>query len=211
MKKLGLRWLQALEAMSDVMLTSLYFVLCSIPVVTIGASATAMHYALRNVHDNNGSVTKDFFSSFKRNFRQATVIWLILLVAGALLLGNFWLLQDWQSTLTPVIKIAMTVMSVLILTEAAMVFPMLARFENSIDALMRNSLILAMLHPFRTAGMIALTALPVAVSVLMPELFGVVVAVWTLGLCGGSAYLVQLLVIPMYDKNENAADSQKGM
>lgn len=211
MKKLGLRWLQALETMCDIMLAGLYFVLCSIPIVTIGASATAMHYALRQHHDDNGSLTKDFFASFKRNFRQATVIWLMLLAAAAIVLGNYWLLQDWENSATPIILAAMAVMSLLILVETVMVFPMLARFDNSIGGLMKNSLILAMLHPVRTAALAVITVLPVAVSVLLPELFSAVVAMWALGLCGGSAYLAQLLIIPMYNAIENSADSQEGM
>ena len=211
MKKLGQRFLQALESMFDIMLVGFCFVLCSIPVITVGASATAMHYALRRCHDKSGSVAKDFFSAFKVNFRQATVVWLILLAAGAALLCNYWLLQEWQSELTPVVRVAMGIMCVLVLAETVMVFPMIARFENSVAALMRNSLLLALLHPVRALALMALTALPVVLGWHLPELVPVVAAFWMLGLGGGSAYLAQRILIPVYDKIESAVQPQEGM
>lgn len=202
--------LEVVENAADMMLCSLYFVLCSIPLVTIGAAATAMHYALRRSHDCSGSPTKDFFSSFRHNFVQATVIWLVIAAIAAVLVGNFWLAQAWESELVPFVKAAIAVMGVLLLAETALVFPMLARFRNSIGQLMKNSLLLALLHPLKTLILIFFMVLPVGLSLVLPEKFSVIVTLWTLGLSGASAYLAQMLIIPIFDSLEKTGENQEG-
>lgn len=208
MEKKPLIKIETVEKAADMMLCSLYFVLCSVPLVTIGASATAMHYALRRCHDECGSTTKDFFSSFKRNFLQATGIWLILVLIGAALMGNFWLAQEWESGIVPFVKAAIAVAALLTLAETALVFPMLARFQNSVFGLMKNSLLLAMFHPVKTAVLIAFMVLPVGLSLLLPEFFSVIVALWSLGLSGASAYMAQMLIIPMFNQIEKPGEEE---
>ena len=80
----------------DILLLNILWTLCSVPIVTIGASTTAVYYVtLKLVRDEEGPTVRSFFRSFKENFKQATVIWLILLVAGLLIgfdlyfLGSF--------------------------------------------------------------------------------------------------------------------------
>lgn len=195
--------LGAFERMGDIMLCSILFVLCGIPIVTIGASATAMHYALRRCHDESGSLIKDFFSSFLRNFRQATCIWLILVAVGAVIVVNFWLVQEWTGEFAFVVQAALCIMSLLTLAEAGIAFPMLARFDNTVGSILKNSLMVAVFNPPQMLLSVAITALPVVLSLILPEMFSLIVAVWTLALCGAGAYLIQLLIIPIFNRMEH--------
>ena len=71
----------------DVMILNVLWVLCSIPVVTMGASTTAVYYVtLKLVRDEDGYTFRSYFRSFKENFKQATAIWLLLLGTGIILL-----------------------------------------------------------------------------------------------------------------------------
>ena len=70
----------------DVLILNVLWLVCSIPIVTIGASTTAMYYVtLKLARDEDGYTIRSFFKSFKENFRQATVIWLIFLAVVFLL------------------------------------------------------------------------------------------------------------------------------
>ena len=70
----------------DVLIVNLLWIVCSIPIVTIGASTTAMYYVtLRLARDDDGYTFRSFFKSFRENFKQATAIWLIFLTVGLLL------------------------------------------------------------------------------------------------------------------------------
>ena len=70
----------------DVLILNVLWIICSIPLVTMGASTTAVYYVtLKLVRDEEGPIIRSFFKSFKENLKQATVIWLILLMVGGLL------------------------------------------------------------------------------------------------------------------------------
>ena len=68
---------------------NLIWFICCIPIVTIGASTTALYYtSLKIVRDEDHSLGRMFFHSFRENFRQSTVLWLILLAVGLFLAGD---------------------------------------------------------------------------------------------------------------------------
>lgn len=66
----------------DVFLLGLLWFVCSIPLITIGASTTALYYSMvRCVKNDEGYAASMFFKAFKTNFRQATILWLIYAIA----------------------------------------------------------------------------------------------------------------------------------
>lgn len=69
----------------SVYLNVLWFI-CCIPVVTAGAATTALYYVtLKMAKNEEGGITKSFFKAFKENFKQSTIVWLILLALGIVL------------------------------------------------------------------------------------------------------------------------------
>lgn len=83
--------------LGDLILLNILWIVCSIPVFTIGASTTAVYYVtLKLARDEGDSTIRSFFHSFKSNFRQATAIWLILLAAGIVLGIDFWFFATGQ-------------------------------------------------------------------------------------------------------------------
>lgn len=72
-----------LNKIGDIVLANLLFILCSVPIVTIGPALTALyHCTLRSVKDNNNGTVKTFFRAFKDNFKQSLIVWLFLLGAN---------------------------------------------------------------------------------------------------------------------------------
>ena len=85
--------MQGLSKMADLMFVNLLALLCCIPIVTVGASMTALHYmALKIVRNEECYIARGFFKSFKQNLRQGTVIWLLQLLITAVLAGDFYLM-----------------------------------------------------------------------------------------------------------------------
>jgi uncharacterized membrane protein YesL len=73
--------LRVLGTLADLCLLNIMTLLGCLPIITAGASITAMHYVmLKMVRNQEGYIWKDFWKSFKENFGQATAIWSILLV-----------------------------------------------------------------------------------------------------------------------------------
>ena len=124
-------------------LNLLWFV-CSIPIVTIGASTTALYYAaLKVVRDEDSHVGAAFFRSFRQNFKQATVLWLILLGVGLFLGADGYILYHLRQTSSG----TMAVMWTLIL---AMVIAVGVLYVIVLEAMLKNAFLLGTHYLFAT-------------------------------------------------------------
>lgn len=136
-------------------LNVLWFV-CCLPIVTAGASTTALFYVtLKIAKDEEGNITKSFFRSFRQNFKKATIIWLILLVLGIFLVLDGYVFYHMHSenavwTLgTAIFFVALAAYAIILMY----IFPLLARFENTVKAMFLNSIMLGMRFLLCTALM----------------------------------------------------------
>lgn len=80
------------------------WLVCSLPIITLGASTTALCYSCMKLHHRDGYVTRNFFHSFKENFRQATILFLIFAAAGGMLLLDLILCGQGSPTSVKFIK-----------------------------------------------------------------------------------------------------------
>lgn len=81
----------ALTKAFDAVVTTFYFLICCIPIVTMGASLTAMWKTMMAISgDSCSGVTAKFFGAFRSEFKQSTAAWLIMLLLGLILGGNIW-------------------------------------------------------------------------------------------------------------------------
>ncbi len=157
-------------------LNILWFI-CSIPIFTIGASTTALYYTcLKIVRNEEGNVTKTFFKSFKENFRQATVIWLILFVIGSFLAFDFYVLYNLRlNTAMPMavfwtILLAILIGAIIIyLIVLFMIFPLQASVINTTPNMFKNAFLIGTHYLFA----------PILVFAVHFAMFYAVVAVFT--------------------------------
>lgn len=69
-------------------LTLIYLVFC-IPIVTVGAATTSLYYVSAKVLRHNRSyVWREFWHSFKTNFLQSTIAWVVTAIIVVLLWLN---------------------------------------------------------------------------------------------------------------------------
>lgn len=124
---------------------------CSIPIFTIGASTTALYYvSLKLVRDEEGNITKQFFTAFRSNFKKATLIWLPLLLIGTLLGVDGYIVYHLRFdnlfwTLCSALLIGAAILYFIVLLN---IFPLFARFENTIPATFKNALIMGLRYLF---------------------------------------------------------------
>ncbi len=139
----------------SVYLNILWFI-CCIPIITIGASTTALFYVTLKISKNEeGNITKAFFHSFKENLRQGTVIWLVLLAFGIILGIDGYVLYHMRfenvfwTLCTAVFCVAAAAYAIILMY----IFPLLARFDNTIGAMFKNALFIGVRFLFCTALM----------------------------------------------------------
>ena len=136
-----------LDKMADLIILNILFIVCGIPIITLGASATAMCYVTLKMRDKEeGSVFRNFFRAFRQNFAQATLIWIILMALAGFLLADYLLIRDLEGTDYQVIRIFLPLCAVLWGMVTLYVFFIQARFRNTIPNTFRNALALAFIN-----------------------------------------------------------------
>ncbi len=161
--------MQFLSRMADLLLLNVLTLLCSLPIVTAGAAQTALHYmCLKMAREEEGSITKGYFRSFARNFRQATAIWLLILVFLGMLVADFVILQKGMIPNAAWLRWPLMAVALLGGMTWMYVFAVLARFENGIWATIRNGFLLGAMQPFKTLLMAAVYILPWVILYHMP-------------------------------------------
>lgn len=188
-----------LNRVCDLMILNALFIFCCIPIVTIGASFTALHYVCyRMIRDEEGYISKDFFRSFRQNFPQSTFIWLFVIVVF-LLVGTDMVLMKNDVRFFP------TLLRYFIYADAAAVvaislyaFPLQARFENSIFGTLRNAVLLTIGAFPRTLAMLVVMAMPFLILFLFPQLLPILVMVGF----SAPAYACASLYAPVFRRME---------
>lgn len=122
---------------------NILWLVCSLPIVTIGASTTALIYSCMKLRKDEGYPTNNFFKSFKENFRQSTALWLIYLVVGAVIGAG---LIFWNYSTIPGSKIAWAILlaiGILYFISLMYVFAIQSKFVNTIKDTIRYSIFIA--------------------------------------------------------------------
>ena len=145
----------------DLLLLNILAIVCCIPVITVGASVTAAHYTALKIRKNEGYVIQNFFKSFRENFKQSTVLWLIL-AAHVAVAGAAWMLAgNMDGIMSMFVSGTIAVLLIITILGSVWIFPLQAKFINSISMTVKNALILAFKHLFRTLLMVVIYLLPI--------------------------------------------------
>ncbi len=159
-----------LSKMADLMILNVITLLLCIPVITAGDAMTALYYmTLKIVKGEETYIVRGYFKSFKENFKQATLIWILALVVGLILVGDFIILGGTTQTFGKVLKVLIMVIAVVYVFAMTYMFPVLSRFDNTIKNTIRNAFLMSVLSFPRTILMIVINALPMVLLILVPQ------------------------------------------
>ncbi len=171
-----------LTKIADLMVLNILFCVTSIPLITIGASWTALYsVTLKMVRDEEGSVSRSYFRSFRQNFRQATLLWLGVLVVLALLVLDIRVLNGMAEGTAPgLLRVGVEILALLGIMVLQYLFPSLARFEASLADTLKNACMMALAHLPKTALMTAAAVGAVWITLINNTTIAVGLMVWPL-------------------------------
>ena len=140
------RFWRFMDKIADVFFLGILWFIFSIPLVTIGASTTAMYqFTLKQADDEEGHVLPSFWRAFRKNFLPATALWLILLAGGLFLAVDVWACMN--ISLPPLVRVlcfgVLICLSILYLMTALYVFPILSRFQLPFKRILPHAFISA--------------------------------------------------------------------
>ncbi|MBO4608947.1 MAG: YesL family protein [Lachnospiraceae bacterium] len=135
------KFMAALTKMADLMWINILTLALCIPVITIGAALTAKDYMCYKILKNEDTgTTKGYFRSFKQNFKQATVIWIIMLFVIMLGIIDVFFVLGLQGDGTQIVRAVMFAFLFFIYIGCIMIFPVLARFDNTVKGTIKSGI-----------------------------------------------------------------------
>lgn len=121
------------------------WLICSLPIITIGASTTAVYYTtMRMARDEEGYIARDFFHSFKENFRQATIVWLLMLAFFIMIGVNWWTLSGSGSDLLRIFSHLFLSFFFIFALVSVYFLPLLSHFCVTVPQLLRSALFISL-------------------------------------------------------------------
>lgn len=178
-----------LTKVADVFILNLLLILFSIPIITIGPAITAMYYVtLKMVKDEDCYIFKSFLKSFKQNLKQGIAIWIVVLMIGMILFfdtkfmnGDYSNIVTISDTTAKITSVLLMAAGILYMFTVSYVFPVLARFDNTVKNTFRNALFMSIRHFPSTIAIILINVVPMIIMYVMPRTIILVFVIF--GLC----------------------------
>ena len=189
-----------LTKVANLMILNLLTIICCIPIITVGPAVTALYYVtIKLARGDEPYIVKSYFKSFKENFKQATILWIVML---ALIIV---LILDWEvvvlmmsGTGAKIMKVVLGVVTIFFVMTALYIFPVLSRFENTIKQTVKNAFLISIMSLPKTVVIILIHLLPLGLLLLtiqaLPFLF-------LLGM-PAVAYLSSMMFVRVFKKFE---------
>ena len=206
---------RALSKICDMVFLNVLWVICSIPIVTIGASTTALYTVmLKLVRNEEGYIFRSFFRAFKENFKQSTLIWLIIAAFSVVWWVDFRIAGMMGAGVGEVLRIIFLIVAFLLLSVTIYVFPLTARYENKISATLKNALILTIAKLPYTLLMVAVVVVAVLASLWNTMMLMIALPLWFLFMVSLIAWINSYLlrrVFTVFEQNEDDIEAgEKG-
>lgn len=207
------KFMTVMSRIGDLMLLNFFFLLTSIPIITIGAAYTAMYTVIfRFGTDREEGTIRSYFKAFKENFKQATILWLIVLLCGGTAAINTYVFYLFPTAMRYAF-ILFAMLFVLVLLISTYIFPLLSQFENSKRSTLRNALILSLAYLPRTIVMTALNVCPFVLLLLNYLTFLQAGFVWVALYFASAAYansiLLKKVFAPYMPEEEEEIDDDR--
>jgi uncharacterized membrane protein YesL len=188
------KFIQNLSKVGHLIFVNIIYILTCLPLITIGASTVALYSTIKK------SISmKEYFLEFKKNFKKATLIWLIILASFVLLAFDCHAFINGIQGVNLLVLICGGTLSFLGLILFVWAFPMMARFENSVGNYIKNSIVIAISKPMKTLLLLLINLLiPFVAVALQKFFFEFIIAILGIGF-SGLAYICSEIINPVFD------------
>ncbi len=170
-----------LARVTDFLILNVLWIICSLPIVTMGAATTALYYSMiKIVREKDSGIVKMFFRSFLQNLKQGCCLTIIFLIGGIVLyLG----IQTYSTIGSSFSIIAMTILIVSLIIWGIIfsyAFPLLAQFDNTIKNTIKNAFLISISNFRKTLIITVLNLLPIILYLALPRIFVLSSPIWLL-------------------------------
>lgn len=171
-----------LNKVTNIVILNLCFIVSCLPVVTIGAGITALYTVnLKMVRDEESYVFSAYWNAFRKNFKQSTLCWLILLAVGVIFFLDFRVAFSLSGAAGLFFRVVLSVLGVIYIVTLLYIFPYIARFDDNIKTCFKNALMIGGANIGYTFVILMIMAACTAVSIMSPAVTLRALFIWIVG------------------------------
>lgn len=189
------KFVKVLNRIADLVGLNLLAILFCIPIITIGASITAVYGCIFRIQEKReGYLTKDFWKLFKECFRPSTIIYLVGVAVVAMLYLDYQIFAT--NSRLDILQVLVVAGGILVAEIFTYAFPMESYFENSLKATVKNALLLGISNIPYTLLMLGINVFPFFLVARIPVTFGI----WFLIGISGVAWINSFFLKKIFSK-----------
>lgn len=164
--------LRILDVFGELVVLNVVFLIFSLPIITIGASITALYsMTFKIVEAKEAGLFHGFFIAFKKNFKQATAIWFLILFWLLVLFAQYMLIIYTPGTIGNIYIAILFITLALGALTISFVFPITARYENTVKEIVKNAFLLSISNLWTSVRIICLWFGSIAIFIIYPSIF----------------------------------------
>lgn len=191
---------QALGRLADLVILNLLFIISCIPIVTIGAATTALYsITLKMARNEESYIVKGYWKAFKENFKQSTIMWLVMLVAGIILYMDIKIVTSTTTSASKIYLILLLAITLILAMGIIYIFPLQAKFYNTIKGTVKNAFLMALANLPYTAIIMVITIGSVILTFLNSTTLYYGLLIWLLVGFSVIAYLNSRFFMKVFD------------
>lgn len=198
-----------LNLVANLLILHVMWLIYSLPLVTIGASTTALYYScMKLIRTKEGYVHRNFHQAFCKNFKQATIIWIGMVIVGLLYVTDIRFGMYLNNMAGKIMIVSCSIFLFPILLTSLYIFPVQAKFENKIIDNIKNAFIFSFKHIFCSILLLLLIATFALLTISFVPFIGLMLCCGA-GLLGWFTSNIYIYVFRKYVPDEIEIDIEK--
>ena len=191
---------QKLSFFFDFMMINMIYILCCVPIVTIGAARAALFTCGKLWAEKDDAGMMTFLKAFFKNLKTATPVWLVMLAVGLFLAWDVFLLLNNTLPLEWALWVILVVVAFFYVVASSQLFQMVSHYNCSVKQYIKNALLVGIAHPLCLILNIGLAILPYFTLFYNFAAFLQLTLVWILGIFSFQGYLSGLMSKKFYQR-----------
>lgn len=196
------KFFEILDKITDIIVLNLLCIFFSLPVITMGASITAMYsVSMKMAKGKEPYIIKEFIKGFKENFRDATISWILITIVVTVLGLDFYISKMiFSDTLKIVFQFIFTLVSIILVFVLTYIFPIISKFNNTIKQTIINSILIPIQNLPNTILMVLINLSPVIMILILKNYWGEILFFYTVIGYGIVSYINSILLNKILDR-----------
>ena len=151
-------FMRTMSKLYDIIFLSVLWIVFSLPIVTVGASTTALYYTtVKVIRHERDYIWQSFWNAFKDNFISATIFWFMLMAIYMILGINIWMcITAFGEVAGMIMQGIYMFLTLLISLMAVYIFPVQSRYLMPKKQILKLCLFMGIKHLPYSAGMVTI-------------------------------------------------------